>query len=320
MKPIVDMHTHTFISDCCHDENANVQNFLDKAAEVGIQVLGITDHCWEHPKMPGASPWYAKQDIPWVKQIEKELPADTHGIKLYIGIESEYCGMSDTIGISAEGAANFDYVLIPHTHTHMKNFVMPRDPIYTQTNEKVKERLRAAFPEVSDRQIEKWVNMNRVSDLEEIMGGKPEPDYQFLADFMCDSFVGLLNNAEFEKIRHTVPTIVAHPFNAVGYNLEQKANMLKLISDEKFKEMFTLMAEKGIGYDISVTNFKIDDPENCQMFRIIKLAKECGVKFVFGTDAHSVGGLSGATRTAAIFEIAGFDREDLHPLIKDFVQ
>ncbi len=320
MKPIVDMHTHTFISDCCSDENATAQNYLDKAAEVGIQVLGITDHCWDHPRMPGASPWYAKQDIAWVKQIEKQLPVDTHGIKFYIGIESEYCGMSDRLGISAEGAAQFDYVLIPHTHTHMKNFVMPRDPIYQQTNEKMIERLRAAFPEVSDRQIEKWAAVNRSADMEAVMGGKPEPDYQFLADFMCDSFVSLLNNEEFQKVKDTVPTIVAHPFNAVGYNYAQKCEMLKLISDEKFKEMFTLMADKGIGYDISVTNCNINDPENCQMFRIIKLAKECGVKFVFCTDTHSVGGLANAARTTAIYELAGMNRDDLHPLIRDFVK
>lgn len=319
LKPVVDMHTHTFISACSSDETANAQNFLDKAAEVGIQVLGITDHCWD-AKMPGASGWYAKQDIAWVKQIEKQLPVDTHGIKFYIGIESEYCGMSDHLGISAEGAAQFDYVLIPHTHTHMKKFVMPYDPIYDETSAAMTRRLREAFPEVSDRQIEKWSNMNRVADMETIMGGKPEPDYQFLADFMCNSFVGLLNNEEFEKVRNTVPTLVAHPFNAVGYNLQEKNKMIRLISDEKFKEMFTLMAEKGIGFDVSVWNFNIEDPDNCQMFRIIKLAKECGVKFVFGTDTHSTAGLAGATRATAIYELAGFTKEDLHPLIRDFVK
>ena len=319
MKPIVDMHTHTKISLCSSDENANAQNYLDKAAEVGIQVLGITDHCWD-PAVPGATSFYQKQDIEWVQQIRKQLPVDTHGVKFYIGIESEYCGMSDTLGITAKGAKNFDYVLVPHSHTHMKNFVMPRDPIYTETAQKVEERMRAAFPEVSDRQIEKWMSMNRAADLEAIMGGKPEPDYQFLADFLCDSFVGLLNNEEFMRVSETVPTLVAHPFNAVGYNLEQKSNMLRLISDEKFKEMFTLMADKGIGYDISVTNVKIDDPENCQMLRIIKLAKECGVKFTFCTDTHSVAGLQHAARTTPIFELAGMTKEDLHPLIREYVK
>ncbi len=319
MNPIVDMHTHTKISLCSSDENANVQNYIDKAVEVGIQVLGITDHCWD-PAVPTTSGFYQKQDIEWVQQIRKQFPVDTKGVKLYIGIESEYCGMSDTLGITAEGARNFDYVLVPHSHTHMKNFVMPRDPIYQETAKKVEERMRAAFPEVSDRQIEKWMSMNRSADLEEIMGGKPEPDYPFLAKFLCDSFVGLLNNEEFQRVKDTVPTIVAHPFNAVGYNLDQKGKMLELIPDEKFIEMFTLMAQKGIGYDISVTNCKIDDHENCQMFRIIGLAKKCGVKFTFCTDTHSVAGLAHSVRSARIFELAGMTKDDLHPLIRDFVK
>ena len=138
-----DMHTHSFISLCCHDEAANAQNYLNKAAEVGIAVLGITDHCWDERVPVKSNDFYSKQTIPWVKQIEKQLPVDTKGIKFYIGIESEYCGMSDKLGITAEGAAQFDYVLIPHTHTHMKNFVIPRDPIYQQTAEKIAERIAA---------------------------------------------------------------------------------------------------------------------------------------------------------------------------------
>lgn len=315
----VDMHTHTFISRCCHDETANAQSYLDKAAEVGIAVLGITDHCWDERIPIKSNDFYSMQTIPWVKQIEKELPVDTKGIKFYIGIESEYCGMSDTLGITAEGAAQFDYVLIPHTHTHMKDFVMPRDPIYQQTSAKIAERMRAAFPEVTDRQIEKWMMMNRKLDMETLIGEEPEPDYQYLADFMCDSFVGLLNNEEFQRVRNTVPTLVAHPFNAVGYSLAQKNKMLSLIPDEKFIEMFTLMAQKGIGYDISVNNFKLDDSENCQMFRIVRLAKGCGVKFMFGTDTHSVAGLSNAKRSAVIYDLAGFTPDDLHPLIRDYV-
>ncbi len=319
MKPMVDMHVHTFISACSGDENANLKNYIDKAVEVGIQVLGISDHCWDN-KMPGASAWYKPQDVEWISKIRDEMPVDTKGIKLFIGMESEYCGMSDTIGISAQSAAEFDYVLIPHTHTHMKNFVMPYDPIYQQTSKEVEKRMRAAFPEVSDRQIEKWMAKNRVSDLETIMGGKPEPDYDFLAQFMCDSFVGLLNNAEFEKIRNTVPTFVAHPFCAVGYNGEQKAEMIRRISDEKFIEMFTLMAEKGVGYDISVYNFAVNDPENCQMFRIARLAKQCGVKFTFGTDAHSIPGITGAVYSTKIFELLGMTKDDLHPMYRDYVK
>ena len=320
MKPVIEMHTHTRISSCCHDDNACLATYIDKAAQIGVQVLGISDHCWDHPRMPGASPWYQKQDVAWVDQIRKELPIDTKGIKLFIGLESEYCGMSDTIGMSAEAAAGFDYVLIPHSHVHMKNFVMPYDPIYGEIGKKVEERMRAAFPEVSDRQIEKWMSMNRVPDLEQVLGYKPEPDLAYVAEFMCQSFVGLLNNAEMQKIKETVPTFVAHPFLAVGYSREQNQQMIAMIPDKRFKEMFTLMAEKGIGYDISVCNFRYEDADNCQMCRIGRIARDCGVKFTFGTDTHSVAGIAGAVRSAEIFKALPLSVEDLHPMYREYVK
>lgn len=320
MKPVIEMHTHTRISSCCHDDNACLATYIDKAAQIGVQVLGISDHCWDHPRMPGASPWYQKQDVAWVDQIRKELPIDTKGIKLFIGLESEYCGMSDTMGMSAEAAAGFDYVLIPHSHVHMKDFVMPRDPMYQTTAKEVEKRMRAAFPEVSDRQIEKWMNMNRAVDLEAVMGGKPEPDLGYVAEFMCQSFVGLLNNAQMQKIKDTVPTFVAHPFLAVGYTREQNQQMIAMIPDERFQEMFTLMAQKGIGYDISVYNFRYEDVDNCQMCRIARIARDCGVKFTFGTDAHSVAGVGGAVRSAEIFNALPLTVDDLHPMIQNYVK
>ena len=96
--------------------------------------------------------------------------------------------------------------------------------------------------------------------------------------------------------------------------------MLSMISDEKFKEMFTLMAEKGIGYDLSVWNFGLDDPENCQMFRIARIARDCGVKFLFGTDTHTVDGLKWAHRSTELFEKLPLTKEDLHPMYREYVK
>ena len=319
MNPIVDMHTHTRISLCCTDENATLQNYLDKAAEVGIRVLGISDHCWDKA-VSGWSIGYQKQDVEWVKQIEAELPVDTHGIKLYIGLESEYCGMSDTLGITAESAKDFDYVLIPHSHTHMKDFVMPYDPPYQKISKQIEERMRAAFPEVSDRQIEKWMSMNRIPDIEDMLGGKPAPDYQFLADFLCDSFEGLLRNEEFLRVKDTVPTIIAHPFIAVGYSMQEWNQTLALISDERFIRMFTRMAELGVGYDLAVYACNRQDPEHCQISRIVKLAKECGVKFVFGTDAHAISNLETAALCTEVAALAGLTEEDMHPLLRPYIK
>ena len=316
MKPIIDMHNHTFLSSCSSDETANAASFVDKAAEVGIQVLGISNHCWDN-KMEGASPWYAPQDVEHCLKIKDEIPADTKGVKLFIGIESEYRGMCDKIGISAQNAVKFDYILVPHTHTHMLNYVISYGPYYQEALREIETRMRAAFPEVSDRQIEKWMSMARQPDIKKFSKGV---DIEFVSDFMCESFVGLLNNAELNKFKDKVPTFVAHPFIAGGYTVEQADQMVERIPDEKFTEMFTLMAEKGVGYDISVGNFvRNDGSERAQQYRMLGLAKACGVKFTFGTDAHSVAGLGNAVKCAQIYKNGHLTPDDLHPLYRDYV-
>lgn len=316
MKPIVDMHNHTNLSACCQDKAATCESFVEKAAELGVQVLGISNHCWDHA-MPGASAWYAPQDVEHNLPIYDQIPADTKGVKVFIGIESEYYGMRDQLGISLAGAQKFDYVLIPHSHTHMKEYVIPTDPFYAAAIDEMRGKLRAAFPEVSERQIDKWVAVCRQPDVQRFVKGVP---VDFVADFMRKSFVGLLNNAEVQKIKDKVPTFVAHPFIACGYPKDVREQMAAKISDEEYTEMFKLMAEKGIGYDISIGNFMIDKPDVCQNFRLVRLAKACGVKFIFGTDAHSVAALGGAVKSADIFRIAGLEIEDLHPMIRDFVK
>ena len=317
MKPIIDMHNHTNLSSCCHDETATAATFIDKAAEVGIQVLGISNHCWDN-RMDGASAWYKPQDVDWVLKIKDEIPEDTKGVKLFVGIETEYRGMCDKIGISAENAVKFDYILIPHSHTHMVNYVIPYDPVYVEALEIVRQKLRAAFPEVSDRQIDRWVEHARQPDVK--LFEKRPPDIKFLSDFLCDSFVGLLNNAELQKFKDKVPVFVAHPFIACGYTAAQADEAVAMVPDEKFIEMFTLMAEKGVGYDLSVGNFvRNDKSEREQQFRLLKLARQCGVKFTFGTDAHSVEGLGSSWKSAQIYKNGGMTPEDLHPLYRDFV-
>ena len=318
MKPVIEMHTHTFLSACCHEEAATGAAFVKKAQEEGIQVLGISNHCWDD-RMPGASSWYAPQTVEWCLKIKDELPEDTGDVKVFVGIESEYKGMTDELGISAEGAVQFDYVLIPHTHMHMVNFVIPFTSVYKEALGIMEDRLRKAFPEVSDRQIEKWMMMARDPDVKLMKKDMPV-DHQFCADFMCDSFVNLLNNAELQKFKDQVPVFVAHPFCACGYNRPDIQKMLSLIPDEKFKEMFTLMAEKGIGYDLSVWNFDLNDPEHCQMFRIVRIARDCGVKFLFGTDTHTVDGLKWAHRSTELFEKLPLTKDDLHPMYRDFVK
>lgn len=119
-----DVHLHTFLSACCRDEKLTPARAVARAAEIGLKTLGFSDHVWD-PAVPGASAWYRPQDLKHVGQIRRQIPADTQGVRVLVGCESEYCG-DGKVGLSAESAQLFDYVLLPMSHFHMRGgFVRP---------------------------------------------------------------------------------------------------------------------------------------------------------------------------------------------------
>lgn len=118
-----DAHVHTTLSACCSDPLATPANILARAAEAGLKTIGFADHLWDSA-VPGASDWYRPQDLAHVLQIRRQIPTDTHGVRVLVGCETEYCG-GGKVGISPEAARQLDFVLIPFSHTHMKGFVVP---------------------------------------------------------------------------------------------------------------------------------------------------------------------------------------------------
>ena len=111
MKVKHDIHNHTLFSSCCFDPEATMAAFVDKAYELGHNVIGISNHLWDE-KSAGASYWYKGQTIKYGFEAKYAIPADTHGVKVLFGVESEYCGMTDRIGMLAETAKLFDLSLI----------------------------------------------------------------------------------------------------------------------------------------------------------------------------------------------------------------
>lgn len=120
-----DIHVHTFLSACSSDPEALPANMLAKAAAAGIRTVGFADHLWD-AAVPGASGWYAPQDFEHISQIREQLPADTGGVRVLVGCETEYVG-GGRVGISPEVAAQLDFVLVPHSHFHMEGFVRPAE-------------------------------------------------------------------------------------------------------------------------------------------------------------------------------------------------
>ena len=118
-----DLHIHTTWSACCADPDALPENYLNLAAAQGLQTVGFVNHVWDS-RIPGASSWYAPQTFERAMGIRSQIPSDTHGVRVLIGVETEFAG--GVIALSEECASQLDFVLVPHSHIHMEDLVRPR--------------------------------------------------------------------------------------------------------------------------------------------------------------------------------------------------
>ena len=124
MKITSDVHIHTGLSSCAERE-ATFQGYVEKAKETGLKVLGFADHLWDSA-VPGASNWYAPQNVEHVLKLKEQLPAsrELDGIKLLFGCETEFA-YGGKLCLAEENFEHFDFVLVPHSHTHMKLVAPP---------------------------------------------------------------------------------------------------------------------------------------------------------------------------------------------------
>ena len=129
-----DLHTHTVLSSCSADPEQTAQRLLTHAKENGYTVQCVTDHLWD-ALVPGASDWYAPQDIEHVKK-NLPLPKDDQ-VRMVFGCETEFCG-GKKLGLHPSHYDDFDFIVIPPNHFHMKDFVRPSS---YDTEEKVADLL-----------------------------------------------------------------------------------------------------------------------------------------------------------------------------------
>ena len=120
-----DVHVHTTLSACCHDPEATPANILARAHGTELRTIGFADHLWD-AVCPGASAWYAPQHVEHVQRLRQQIRTNVNGVRTLFGCESEYCG-DGKVGLSRGAAAAFDFVLLPMSHLHMKDFVVPAD-------------------------------------------------------------------------------------------------------------------------------------------------------------------------------------------------
>lgn len=309
MKIQHDVHVHNYLSTCSGDNQATVPSYLDVAADLGIKLLGFANHTWDESiPFPHPSSFYKRQSMAFQQQIKCQIPKDTKGIRVLVGAETEYCGMYDVLGMGKEAAMQLDFLLIPHSHVHMRNFVMPA----TEDVTNARTALTEIFSGISGITPERAAALAKTLPEEELIPFMAEQkvDYvQFVSDFMVESFRSLMQNEVLKSYSDDLPVSIAHPFQPVG-SFSLRDEMVHRISDATFGELFDTAAQRGIGLEI---NGATNSPE---VFRMFGIAKECGCKFTFGSDMHARADMQKVFGAEACVKHLSLTDEDLMDFVR----
>ena len=117
---INDLHCHSTLSSCCKDAGMTPEAIYAHALAAGYSALCLTDHLWD-AAVPGASGWYAPQDI---EHVRRALPLPQGPLRFRFGCETELPANGEP-ALAPEHFALFDFVVIPVNHMHMKGLVRP---------------------------------------------------------------------------------------------------------------------------------------------------------------------------------------------------
>ncbi len=115
-----DLHIHSSLSLCSGDPDQSAENILNYANRYSLSTVCVTDHFWDS-SVPGVSDWYSSQNFEHIKKI-LPLPKDG-GVRFLFGCETEM-NLFGTVGISRELYDEFDFVIIPTTHFHMRGYTL----------------------------------------------------------------------------------------------------------------------------------------------------------------------------------------------------
>jgi len=117
--------------------------------------------------------------------------------------------------------------------------------------------------------------------IDESIGLETESDWKYRADRYVERWNTLLEaDLPFEKMG------IAHLTTGLICRGGHAKDVLRLVPDETFRDLFTRSAKKGLGIELNFTAYN-DPVENLWWhFRVFRIAMECGCKFYFGSDAH----------------------------------
>ncbi len=317
MKILHDIHTHNVFSSCCGDNAASTVNYLNRAAELGLTTFGLSNHIWDE-RVKGGSYWYRQQKIVKAEEAKNAFSKAPAGLRALFGAETEYYAHRDLLGMSAEGASHFDYLLVPHSHLHMRNEVMAEFPEATEARALITERLHAAFPELNDKQITAMAAQLKEADLLPLVPELKTEAHEYISRAMVEGFLKLMENDDFRTLAGRLPVAVAHPFSPCGVPHAEKNDYLRLLKDEELADCFARAKSLGVFIELNVgAIFEVaqDLAEN-EMVRVFRVAKQQGCRFTFGTDTHSLKGMELILRAGEVVDALGLTERDIADFVK----
>ena len=126
------------------------------------------------------------------------------------------------------------------------------------------------------------------------------------------------------QLDYPVPMGICHPLYPICSPYQ--AEIIDGMSDSCLKECFSMAAEKGISIEIHACLYRKDTPLNeyglsDHYLRILSMAKSCGCKFHFGSDAHAPGAFVGShDRLRKAAELLGITEKDLWDVAKGILR
>lgn len=138
--------------------------------------------------------------------------------------------------------------------------------------------------------------------------------YEKHADFLITAYREIVDSPVSRYI-----TAMAHPFEAVCCPYDNRI-LIRLIPDDTYRHLFERTAEKDIAFEINVADLRDKTDEQIEsdpVLHLFHLAKECGCRFTFGSDAHNHRSHETyMAHTARIAELLALKEDDLAPIAR----
>ena len=120
-----DYHIHSRLSRCSRCDEQTPERILQVSKDSGLSRICITDHYWD-VKIEGMSKWYETQDFDHLA-LSLPLPQDPD-VEFLFGCETDIDKYM-RLGMPRERFDDFDFVIVPTTHLHMKGFTIFEEDI-----------------------------------------------------------------------------------------------------------------------------------------------------------------------------------------------